>query len=87
LAEYSGEYGSEELLTSYRVEANDGELALWHLRHGKIALSHLHKDDFGSSIYSLSSIEFQRSADGKVKGFWVYTRDQRNRRIEFVKQR
>lgn len=84
LAGLAGEYVSEELNTSYRVEVEGGELAMRHRRHGTIRLTHAWGDDFAGSTGFMRSVEFQRDAAGEVVGLLVNA-GERNRDIRFVK--
>ena len=76
---YTGEYVSEELNTSYRVVVENATLKMKHFRHGTLELTPAWNDDFRGSRWFISSVEFQRDADGAVNGFkvWQYrARDQ-----------
>ena len=86
LDQFAGDYVSDELQTSYRVEVSDSGLVMRHARHGPIALTHLWRDDFGGSTWFTRSVEFRRDAAGRVVGFSVYI-DERSRDIRFTKRR
>ena len=86
LADYAGEYESEELNTSYRVVVNGESIDLHHRRHGTISLVPLVRDEFGSKTWFLASIEFRRDAEGRVTGF-VVNGDRRSRDIVFSRRR
>lgn len=86
VSDYAGEYESEELGTFYRVEAKDGALEMQHRRHGSVKLTRLWRDDFGSSVAFMRSVEFRRDGAGRVTGF-VVNGDTRNRDIRFVRRR
>ncbi|HEU4508114.1 MAG TPA: serine hydrolase [Pyrinomonadaceae bacterium] len=86
LHEYDGEYESAELATSYRVASKTDSLEMHHRRHGTIPLTRLWRDDFGSHVAFMRSVEFQRNPDGRVTGFIVNSND-RNRNLRFVKRK
>lgn len=85
LEEFVGEYDSEELGTSYRIDAVDGALVMRHRRHGSIALTRAWQDDFSGSEWFTRSIEFERDDAGVVIGF-VVNAGERSRNIRFVKR-
>ena len=84
--EFVGDYESDELQASYRIDATDSGLVMRHPRHGTIALTWLWRDDFRGSAWFTRSVEFRRDAAGKVVGFSVYV-DDRSRDIRFTKRR
>ena len=85
LRELVGEYESSELDARYRVELGDSGLVMKHRRHGTIRLTHLWKDDFGSSVWFMRSVEFRRDQSGRVTGFSVFI-DERSRDVRFTKK-
>lgn len=85
LAEYAGEYYSQELDTVYRVAVKQGSLEMQHRRRGTIPLTWLWREEFGSPDGYLASIEFLRGGANRVTGF-VINGDPRNRDIRFVKR-
>lgn len=85
LSEFTGEYASAEVGTTYHVELKDGGLVLQHYRHGTIQLTRLWKDDFGGSAWFTRSVEFERDGAGRVVAFAVFV-DERSRHIRFAKQ-
>ena len=86
MQEYLGEYESVELGTFYRVASKKDSLELQHRRHGTIALTQLWRDDFGSPVTFMSSVEFQRDRDGRVIGF-IVNGNARSRNIRFLKRK
>lgn len=84
--EYAGEYESEELGTNYRIASKDGALEIQHQRHGTIPLTRFWRDDFGSHVAFMHSVEFQRDREGRVIGFLI-NGDPRNRNLRFQKRR
>jgi hypothetical protein len=85
LREFVGDYESDELATTYRVELTDSGLVVKSRRHGTIRLTPLWKDDFGGSMRFMQSVEFLRNASGRVTGFSVLV-DERSRDIRFVRR-
>jgi CubicO group peptidase (beta-lactamase class C family) len=86
LRELAGEYESEELHTTYQVEATDSTLVLWHPHHGRIPLTRVARSDFAGSPWFLNSIDFQRDSAGVLAGFMVNAGD-RSRNIWFGRRR
>lgn len=86
LAEYVGDYDSEELGTSYRVVLKDGALQMQHRRRGTIPLKWLWREEFGSPDAYFGSVEFQRDGAGQVTGLLV-NGSPRSRNIRFLKRR
>jgi hypothetical protein len=84
LDEYTGEYFSEELQTTYAVAIEEGELQLRHRRHGAVSLTPAWRDDFRGAQWFLRSVEFDRSDSGQVTGFRVT--QSRSRNLRFVKR-
>lgn len=85
LAEYAGEYYSEELGTSYSVIVKNGALELQHRRRGTIPLIWLWRDEFGSLDAYIASIDFTRDNARRVIGL-IINGSARNRDIRFVKR-
>lgn len=86
LAEYAGEYFSEELEATYHAEVRDTVLVLVHRRHGTIPLARRWGEDFGAATYPLRSVAFRRDGAGRVDAFVVNV-DERSRDIVFIKRR
>lgn len=86
LEDYAGEYESEELGTFYLVAHKGGALEMRHRRHGTIQLTRLWRDDFGSTVSFMRSVEFQRDGEARVTGLLV-NGDRRNRDFRFRKRR
>ena len=85
LSQFTGEYESEELATTYGVEIKEGGLILRHRRHGIIPLTWAWKDDFAGGPGYMRSVEFRRDGAGRVNGFAVYI-DDRSRDVRFTKR-
>jgi len=86
IADYAGEYVSDELQARYLVEVNDGALVMRHRRHGRITLMRRWGEDYGGSVWFLQSVEFTRDRRGRVTGLMV-NMGERSRDIRFTKVR
>jgi CubicO group peptidase (beta-lactamase class C family) len=67
LQEYVGEYRSDELLTSWRLEAVDGVLVARHFRRADVRLRPLARDRFQGEPFG--ELHFARDEAGVVTGF------------------
>ncbi|MBN1272021.1 MAG: serine hydrolase [Candidatus Aminicenantes bacterium] len=83
-AEFTGEYISDELGTSYTIALSDGKLMAKHRRHGTIGLTYAYKDDFRGGEWFMQALEFFRGQKGKVEGFMI--NQARNRNLRFQKK-
>lgn len=70
LAEYAGQYFSNEMDASYTLSVSDGKLTASHRRHGDSVLNPLTPDNF-SGPGSLAEIVFQRDINGRIVSFRV----------------
>ena len=86
LAQFTGDYESDELQALYRVEIKDGSLLMRHRRHPPIRLTRLWKDEFSGLTSFTRAIEFKRDTAGKITGFAVFV-DERSRNVVFVRRR
>ncbi len=84
LNEFTGEYISEELKTTYIVALENGKLVMTHKRHGTINLKPVWKDYFWCVVWFMKSIEFYRDEEEKVAGFIVT--QGRNRNLRFIRR-
>ena len=84
ITQYLGEYFSEELGTSYHVISEDGQLKLYHFRHGNLSLTPVWNDDFAGSRRFIRAIEFYRDKNGQIIGF--YASDTRAKHQRFTKK-
>ena len=85
LADYAGDYDSEELGTSYRVIVKNGALEIQHRRRGTVPLTWLWREEFGSLDTYLASVDFKRDNAGRVTDL-IINGSARNRDIRFVKR-
>ena len=82
LGEFVGEYWSDELRVSYRVEQQDDRLILASFKHAPGALRPVAADTFVRT--GVGTVRFQRSR-GEVSGFQLT--GQRVRNVGFVRER
>src|SRR5215213_4248362 len=68
LTSFAGRYFSEELETFYDLSVEGGQLVIRHRRFGPVALTHTNGDAFSATL-PVSSVVFQRDAQGNVTGF------------------
>jgi CubicO group peptidase (beta-lactamase class C family) len=78
LAEYTGEYYSEELGTTYRLVVRDGALVATHIRHDPITLRPATPDAFNGDTWFFGQVHFERNAGGSITGFRVTSGRVRN---------
>jgi len=78
LAEYEGEYYSEELGTSYTIVARDSGLVAEHMRHDSITLSPAARDNFAGSVWFFGQAKFERNEAGAITGMRVSSGRVRN---------
>lgn len=69
-AQFAGQYYSEELETTYRIEAAGDSLTVRIRRMPPVKLNHAKADSFTGS-FPVANITFERDAAGKVTGFKV----------------
>lgn len=81
LAEYCGQYYSEELATTYRFSLKDGQLIVQHLRLGELPLEPVKTDRL---ICLGINLFFQRDPQNRVTGFLVSSGRVRNLRFDKV---
>ena len=68
LTSFAGRYFSAELETFYDLSVEGGQLVIRHRRFGPVALTHTNGDSFSATL-PVSSVVFQRDAQGNVTGF------------------
>lgn len=86
LADFTGDYESPELRTTYTVVLKGGALEIQHPRHGRMPLVWIMRDEFGTAAWFLKSVDFTRDRSGRITGF-VANGDARSRNIRFDKRR
>jgi CubicO group peptidase (beta-lactamase class C family) len=69
LAEFAGDYYSDELGTTYTVEVKDGKLVAQHRRHNDVDLTPTDVDQFAGDKWWFSRVHFMRSENKKITGF------------------
>jgi hypothetical protein len=82
LADYEGDYTSDELSITYKAFVRDGILMLGNFRRGSFRLTRAFGDDFRSQTWTIT---FDRDASGRVVGF-VANAGERNRNVRFAKK-
>ena len=82
LAEFAGNYFSEELDATYVVSVESGKLNAVNREERKRPLNPTYKDSF--ALLSGAQFEFNRDAQGRVAGFVVHAGRIRN--VKFVKR-
>jgi CubicO group peptidase (beta-lactamase class C family) len=83
LAEYGGDYYSEELDTTYTLALDDDHLVLRHRRNNEATLAFDGPDQFTTTAWYFDTLTFTRD-DGKITGFEASTSRARN--VVFVKR-
>ncbi|MBW3569500.1 MAG: serine hydrolase [Gemmatimonadetes bacterium] len=85
LQAYTGRYYSPELETIYAVVVKDGRLVARHRRRGDVPLTPQRADVFQGSESWFAGVEFERAADGTVRGMRVSNAGGRLRNLWFEK--
>lgn len=68
LSDFTGEFYSDELATSYHFQVEDEKLVAKHSRLSDITLNPSKKDVFSGSAWYFGQIVFVRDGDGKITG-------------------
>lgn len=84
LFDYSGEFYSEELSTTYNFTVVDNKLVAKHGRLSDFNLTPVKKDEFNGAWF-FKKVEFIRNADDAITGFKVSNSRVRNLHFEKVK--
>ncbi|MBN1223261.1 MAG: DUF3471 domain-containing protein, partial [Candidatus Aminicenantes bacterium] len=84
LEEYTGDFYSPELGTTYTIVLEGKNLVVRHRRHGDNGLTATDIDQFNGSLSRLSLLKFIRSEDKKITGFLLT--GGRVRSLRFEKQ-
>lgn len=71
LPEYSGDFYSEELSTTYSMVVESGKLIARHFRTGDVMLTLTKPDHFSGNKWYFSRVVFTRDSNGKITGFKV----------------
>lgn len=82
LNEYSGDYYSPELSTTYSLVVESGKLIARHFRTGDVHLTPVKPDQFSGDQWYFGSIEFTRDSNNIVTGCKVSTGRVRNLKFE-----
>ena len=82
LAEFVGDYYSDELGTIYTMIVQDGKLTAQHRRHDDIPLTPTIADEFSGKPWWFLWVRFSRDEDQKITGFRLTTGRVRNLRFD-----
>jgi CubicO group peptidase (beta-lactamase class C family) len=82
LKEYTGDYYSDELGTSYTIAIQEDGLVAQHRRHSDIKLMPVDADNFSGAQWFFQRVRFTRDKDGHVTGFRLTGSRVRNMRFE-----
>lgn len=85
LAEFSGTFYSEELNSSFVLDANNGIITANNIRVGPVILKPIKSDLFSGNKNFMSGIQFNRASNNEIIGFQVVVDEVRN--LEFKKMR
>ncbi len=84
LAEYIGDYYSDELGTTYTIVVKNNKLVAQHRRHSDMLLNPTIEDRFEGPQWFFGRIHFTRNKENRVEGFKLMGGRVRN--LSFVKQ-
>jgi CubicO group peptidase (beta-lactamase class C family) len=82
LAEYSGNYYSPELGTTYTIVIQKDQLIAQHRRHNDVSLFLVDTDRFSGSEWFFQQVRFTRDKDNRVIGFRLTGGRVRNMRFD-----
>lgn len=82
LKEYSGDFYSGELSTTYTVVMESGKLIARHLRTGDVMLTLTKPDQFTGNKWYFGRVVYTRDSNGKITGFNVSGGRIRNLKFE-----
>ena len=82
LAEYAGDYYSDELGTTYTIVVENGQLVAQHRRHNDIKLTATERDTFRGRQWFFQTVRFTRDKDNRVSGFRLTGSRVRNLRFD-----
>jgi CubicO group peptidase (beta-lactamase class C family) len=83
LSDYTGNFYSEELSTTYTMVLESGKLVAKHFRTGDIMLNLTKPDQFTGNKWYFGKVEFKRDANNNISGLSVS--GGRIRNLKFVK--
>jgi CubicO group peptidase (beta-lactamase class C family) len=84
LSDYSGDFYSEELSTTYWFVVESGKLIARHFRTGDVLLTPTKSDQFSGNQWYFGHVEFVRDSDNKITGCKVTSGRVRNLKFEKV---
>jgi len=71
LQQYTGEYFSPELQTTYRIVLQDDQLTVQHRRHNDFKVTPVAIDQLQAEAYFFRDVKVERDENGTVKGLRV----------------
>jgi len=84
LAQYAGNYYSEELDTYYQLYEREGELYVYHARHGEFAMSVVKDNALRSENWAVQFMLVQRDDKDKIVGLLITNGRVRNARFKRI---
>jgi hypothetical protein len=82
LTEYSGDFYSPELSTTYTMVVESGKLIARHFRTGDIMLTLTKPDQFSGNRWYFGRVVFTRDSNNKITGLQVLGGRVRNLKFE-----
>lgn len=82
LQQYTGEYYSPELQTTYRIVLEDDQLIVRHRRHNDFKITPVEPDQLQAEAYFFRDVKVERNGDDEVTGLRVTNGRVRNLRFE-----
>ncbi|MEP5611032.1 MAG: serine hydrolase domain-containing protein [Cyclobacteriaceae bacterium] len=73
LEEFTGTFLCRELSTSYQFSVEENALTASHIRNEDTSFFPITPDLFAGNNWHLGSINYERTADGAITGFWLNT--------------
>jgi hypothetical protein len=85
LSEYTGDFYSGELSTTYTMVIESGRLIARHFRTGDVLLTLTGPDNFTGNEWYFGKVVFTRESNGKISGFKVSGGRARNLKFEKIR--
>ena len=85
MLDYTGEFFSPELSTSYTFVLESGKLIARHFRTGDVALNLIKPDVFSGNQWYFGHVKFVRDSSNSITGFLLT--GSRSRNLKFEKKR
>ncbi len=84
MAEFAGDFYSEELGTTYSIVVRDSGLVVQHRRHEDFRLTPQSEGTFTGAVWFFRQIQFERDKENRIAGFRVSSGRVRN--LQFVRK-